>query len=95
MIDINYFDGHWAYKSPIIFYVDFVCDIVRLSLLIFFFTFIASIYGLPLHMTRDIGMTLRSLRERILKFIHYFRVTRNMEVLFPDVSLEEMIGPRR
>jgi len=92
MIDVHYFDGHWAYKSPIIFYVDFACDIIRLTLLIFFFVFISSIYCLPLHMTRDIGVTISSLRERVVKFIHYLRVTRNMEVRFPDVPLEEMMA---
>ena len=49
-----------------------------------------SYYGLPLHLFREVYITFVNLRERIIKFMHFRRITRNMNERFPNVSAEEL-----
>ena len=55
-----------------------------------FFTVILLNYGLPLHILRDVYMTLRSFLNRCRDLIRYRQATRDMDALYPNATAEEM-----
>ena len=55
-----------------------------------FFAVILLHYGLPLHILRDVYMTLRSFLSRCSDLIRYRRATRDMDALYPDATPDEM-----
>lgn len=55
-----------------------------------FFAVILFSYGIPLHILRDVYMTLRSFLSRCGDLIRYRRATRDMDALYPNASAEEM-----
>src|ERR1700687_4643670 len=77
-IDSSIYSNQWNGRSTAMFYLEFITDLLRLFLYLIFFTVICSYYGLPLHLIRELCVTFYSLRERILKFIAYKRLTSNM-----------------
>ncbi|KAK8861245.1 hypothetical protein IAR55_002064 [Kwoniella newhampshirensis] len=80
----------WEAKSMWLFYVDLAVDFVKLLTYLTFFTVILLHYGLPLHILRDVYMTLRSFMSRCGDLIRYRRATRDMDALYPDATEEEM-----
>jgi E3 ubiquitin-protein ligase synoviolin len=86
----NRLEGRWANKSTWMFYLEFTSDLVRLFLYVIFFGALCHFYGLPIHMMRELYLTFHNLRERISKFIHYRRITHNMNERFPDATPEEI-----
>ncbi|WWD16854.1 hypothetical protein CI109_101286 [Kwoniella shandongensis] len=80
----------WEAKSMWLFYVDLAVDFVKLLTYLTFFTVILLHYGLPLHILRDVYMTLRSFISRCGDLIRYRRATRDMDALYPDATEEEM-----
>jgi len=81
---------HWNNKNTWMFYMELCADLVRLCLYLLFFLIICNFYGLPLHLIRELGLTFYTLRERVLKFVTYRRLTRNMQERFPDATQEEL-----
>lgn len=65
-------------------------DFTKLLIYLVFFIAILINYGLPLHILRDVYMTLRSFIARGSDFLRYRRATRNMDTLYPDASTEEL-----
>lgn len=55
-----------------------------------FFTVIFLNYGLPLHILRDVYLTLMSFMGRIRDLMRYRRATRDMDNLYPDATEEEL-----
>lgn len=55
-----------------------------------FFFLICAHYGLPLHIMRDLYLTIRSFRSRVADFLHYRRLTHNMHDRFPDATESEL-----
>ncbi|TXT10974.1 hypothetical protein VHUM_01725 [Vanrija humicola] len=80
----------WEQKSMYLFYVDLAVDFSKLLIYLVFFIAILVNYGLPLHILRDVYLTLRSFISRASDFLRYRRATRNMEQLYPDASAEEL-----
>ena len=72
------------------FYLEFTADLVRLFLYLLFFLIVCTYYGLPLHLIRELSITFYNLRERIVKFIRFRRVTKNMQERFADATAEEL-----
>lgn len=81
---------HWPAKTSWMFYLEFTADLVRLTLYLIFFLIICTHYGLPLHLIRELGITFYTLRERVIKFIHFRKITKNMNERFPDATAEEL-----
>lgn len=81
---------HWPAKNTWMFYIELTGDLVRLCLYLIFFGIICTYYGLPLHLIRELGITFYTLRERIIKFMHFRRITKNMNERFPDATEEEL-----
>lgn len=65
-------------------------DFMKLLTYLSFFLVILLHYGLPLHILRDVYMTLRSFISRCGDLIRYRRATRDMDALYPDATEEEM-----
>jgi E3 ubiquitin-protein ligase synoviolin len=81
---------HWPSKNTWLFYLEFTADLVRLCLYLVFFLIICTYYGLPLHLIRELGITFYQLRERVLKFLHFRRLTKNMQERFPDATAAQL-----
>lgn len=47
-------------------------------------------YGMPIHIIRDVAMTIRSFYKRINDFIRYRQATRDMNARYPDATPEEI-----
>lgn len=80
----------WEEKSMYLFYVDLAVDFVKLLTYLSFFAVILLHYGLPLHILRDVYMTLRSFLSRCGDLVRYRRATRDMDALYPNATSEEM-----
>ncbi|KAF9201066.1 E3 ubiquitin-protein ligase hrd1 [Haplosporangium sp. Z 27] len=80
----------WENKSMLLFYLDLVADFVKLVTYLFFFTVILVCYGLPLHIIRDVYMTMRSFLQKCKDLIQYRKATRNMNERYPDASPAEL-----
>jgi E3 ubiquitin-protein ligase synoviolin len=96
----------WEEKSMYLFYIDLAvgrslvgeriftfadfADFMKLLTYLCFFTVILLNYGLPLHILRDVYMTLRSFLSRCSDLIRYRRATRDMDALYPNATAEEL-----
>ena len=49
-------------------------------------------YGMPIHIIRDVAMTIRSFYKRITDFVRYRHATRDMNERYPDATAEEIGG---
>lgn len=83
---------HWPSKHSWLFYLEFTADLVRLCLYLVFFLIICTYYGLPLHLIRELGITFYNLRERVIKFLHFRQLTKNMQERFPDATQQELLA---
>ncbi|KAF9940091.1 E3 ubiquitin-protein ligase hrd1 [Modicella reniformis] len=80
----------WENKSMLLFYLDLVADFVKLVTYLLFFMVILVCYGLPLHIIRDVYMTMRSFLQKCKDLIQYRKATRNMNERYPDASAAEL-----
>ena len=82
--------GRWDDKGVFLFYLDLMTDLFQMVVYLCFFVLICTYYGLPLHIMRDLYLTIRSFRTRVADFIRYRRITHNMQERFPDATEEEL-----
>ena len=47
-------------------------------------------YGMPIHIIRDVALTIRSFHKRITDFVRYRQATRDMNARYPDATQEEV-----
>ena len=47
-------------------------------------------YGMPIHIIRDVALTIRSFYKRITDFVRYRQATRDMNARYPDATAEEV-----
>ncbi|KAK3807094.1 MAG: hypothetical protein J3R72DRAFT_393189, partial [Linnemannia gamsii] len=80
----------WENKSMLLFYLDLVADFIKLVTYLLFFMVILVNYGLPLHIIRDVYMTMRSFLQKCKDLIQYRKATRNMNERYPDASRAEL-----
>lgn len=85
----------WENKSMYIFYVDLVVDFCKLVTYFLFFAIVIHFYGLPLHIIRDLYMTLRSFVHRCRDLVQYRRATANMHERYPDATVEDLAATDR
>lgn len=55
-----------------------------------FFAILFTFYGLPIHILRDVVLTMKSFVKRILHFVRYRNATRDMNQRYPDATAEEI-----
>ncbi|KAI1941749.1 E3 ubiquitin-protein ligase hrd1 [Ophidiomyces ophidiicola] len=80
----------WEEKGRFVFYLDLVTDFLKLIVYLSFFAILFTFYGLPIHILRDVVLTMRSFAKRILDFIRYRNATRDMNQRYPDATAEEI-----
>ncbi|KAJ3092439.1 Dynein heavy chain 3, axonemal [Quaeritorhiza haematococci] len=85
----------WEDKSMYIFYLDLIVDFFKLVTYFMFFAIVVHYYGLPLHIVRDLYITLRSFVQRVRDLIQYRRATANMNERYPDATAEELAATDR
>lgn len=47
-------------------------------------------YGMPIHIIRDVALTIRSFYKRIRDFVQYKHATKDMNARYPDATAEEI-----
>ena len=47
-------------------------------------------YGMPIHIIRDVALTIRSFYKRITDFVRYRQATRDMHDRYPDATVSEI-----
>ncbi|ODQ50776.1 hypothetical protein SAICODRAFT_168950 [Saitoella complicata NRRL Y-17804] len=80
----------WEAKSTYVFYLELALDLYKLLLYLAFFLLIVHFYGLPLHILRDLYLTVRSFVTRVRDFLRYRRATRDMNERYPDATPAEL-----
>ncbi|KAL4738987.1 hypothetical protein BDV11DRAFT_188624 [Aspergillus similis] len=80
----------WEEKGRWIFYLDLLTDFLKLTVYLTFFAILFTFYGLPIHILRDVVVTIRSFGRRIMDFVRYRNATRDMNDRYPDASAEEV-----
>ncbi|KDO28192.1 hypothetical protein SPRG_06240 [Saprolegnia parasitica CBS 223.65] len=99
-------DGTWANKFTYVFYLELITEIVKLIVylvhavrlgnafvnraIVDFFMIIFTYYGMPLHLLRDLWMSIRNLQRRIITYFRYRRITANMNERFPSPTEDEL-----
>ncbi|PLN82870.1 hypothetical protein BDW42DRAFT_184534 [Aspergillus taichungensis] len=80
----------WEEKGRWIFYLDLATDFLKLTVYLTFFAILFTFYGLPIHILRDVVVTIRSFARRIMDFLRYRNATRDMNERYPDATAEEV-----
>ncbi|KAL8813592.1 MAG: hypothetical protein Q9200_000134 [Gallowayella weberi] len=66
-------------------------DFFKLVLYLTFFCVLCMFYGMPIHIIRDVALTIRSFYKRIRDFVQYKHATRDMNSRYPDATAEEIL----
>ncbi|MCJ1392859.1 E3 ubiquitin-protein ligase hrd1 [Xylographa bjoerkii] len=82
----------WEEKGRWVFYLDLATDFFKLVLYLTFFCVLCMFYGMPIHIIRDVALTIRSFYKRITDFVRYRHATRDMNERYPDATAEEISG---
>ena len=69
VIEVYYMAGNWRNKGIWSFYIEMFCDVIRLITYLTFFAVVFVYYGLPIHLIRDLYMSLNNLRNRFTQFM--------------------------
>lgn len=69
---------------------DLVCEVVKLATYIAFFCLVFVYYGVPIHILRDVYAAYLSFYRKLVGFIKYLRLTRNLNSRFPDATPDEI-----
>ncbi|KAL1958033.1 hypothetical protein VTO42DRAFT_5245 [Malbranchea cinnamomea] len=80
----------WEEKARWVFYLDLITDFFKLVVYLCFFAILFTFYGLPIHILRDVILTMKSFVKRILHFVRYRNATRDMNQRYPDATAEEI-----
>lgn len=80
----------WEEKGRWVFYLDLATDFLKLTVYLTFFAILFTFYGLPIHILRDVVVTIRSFGRRIIDFMRYRNATRDMNERYADATVEEV-----
>jgi HRD ubiquitin ligase complex, ER membrane component len=80
----------WEEKGRWVFYLDLLTDLFKLVIYLSFFGILLTFYGLPIHILRDVVVTIRSFARRIMDFMRYRNATRDMHQRYPDATADEV-----
>ena len=82
--------GQWHNKSIYKFYLELFINATRSVLYIIFFVIIFVYYGLPMHLIRDLWLSLKNLVKEWHQFRRYRKLCANMHQRFPDATQEQL-----
>lgn len=77
-------------RSTFLYYFDVFIDMTKLAIYLIFFSTIIVFYGLPLHLFRELYMTVMSFVKKCQEVIKYRRATENMNARYPDARQEDL-----
>ena len=77
-------------RSTILFYLDFFVDLFKLIIYSGFFAVVMLYYGLPIHIIRDLYVTVISFTKRLKDMINYRQIMASLESRYPNVSPQEL-----
>ncbi|KAF2096545.1 hypothetical protein NA57DRAFT_13241, partial [Rhizodiscina lignyota] len=80
----------WEEKGRWVFALDLTTDFLRLVVYLAFFSILMLFHGIPIHIIRDVYVTLHSFLKRIYSFIQYRNATKDMNGRYPDATPEEL-----
>ena len=91
---INVVDGYYEnglhYKGLYFMILDLIYDGIRFCTYVGFFCIVFVYYGLPLHIVRDVYMAFVSFFMRLMSFVRYVKLTRNLDEMIEDASEEDL-----
>ena len=82
--------GTMPSKAALVMILDFMTDGAKLGAYLAFFVTLFIYYGLPLHIARDLYLSIRGLTSKIDKFRKYRTIMRHLDTSFPDATPEEV-----
>ncbi|KAF2204102.1 hypothetical protein GQ43DRAFT_453988 [Delitschia confertaspora ATCC 74209] len=80
----------WEEKGRWVFYLDLVTDFIKSVVYMGFFMILVAFHGIPIHIIRDLFMTIRSFVKRLNDFVQYRNATRDMNARYPDATEEDL-----
>ncbi|KAK2745037.1 E3 ubiquitin-protein ligase hrd1 [Onygenales sp. PD_40] len=80
----------WEEKGRWVFYLELITDFLKLVVYVSFFAILFNFYGLPIHILRDVVLTMRSFGKRVVDFLRYRNATRDMNERYPDATADEI-----
>ncbi|KAJ4348248.1 E3 ubiquitin-protein ligase hrd1 [Didymosphaeria variabile] len=80
----------WEEKGRWVFFLDLMTDAIKSVVYMVFFFLLLTFYGIPIHIVRDLFMTLRSFVKRLHDFYQYRNATRDMNARYPDATADEL-----
>jgi E3 ubiquitin-protein ligase synoviolin len=89
LVDISY-GGQWEPRTVLMFWSEIISDLLQLCAYMSFFTYIHMVYALPLHIVRDMYITVRRLQKHYTEYLRYKQVIKTMNQRFPDATVEEL-----
>mmetsp|Transcript_7409 Transcript_7409/g.11066 ORF Transcript_7409/g.11066 Transcript_7409/m.11066 type:complete len:458 (+) Transcript_7409:32-1405(+) len=91
LIDRHIVEGYWHAKISISFTLDLFTELLRFFFYLIFFGIVFILYGMPVHIVRDLWVSYSALRRRLQAYNRYRQLTANMNEQFPDATEEEMV----
>jgi len=83
-------DNGWSNKETYVFYLELIAEVARVFVYLAFFLILFTYYGFPIHILRDLYLSVRMLVRRIHEFCNARSITSRMDELFPDATEEEL-----
>lgn len=77
-------------RSSVIFYLDFFVDLFKLLIYAGFFAVVMAFYGLPIHIIRDLYVTVISFTKRVRDMVNYHQIMSTLQSRYPDVTADEL-----
>ena len=78
-----------ASKGLYLMLVDMICEVVKFITYICLFGLVFYYYGIPIHILRDVYMAFISCQRKVMSFVKYMQLTRNLDSRFQDATPEE------
>ncbi len=83
-------EAPFEHRSLTLFYLDFGVDFTKLVIYFIFIVAVSVSYGIPIHILRDLYLTVLSFIRRARDMINYHTVMSTMETRYPNVSESEL-----
>lgn len=89
-------DDGWdaAGNTGLKFYVELFSDVTSCVLYLAFFAAMCKISTIPLHLVREVIITVRTMLTTLRNFTRYRRLTQSIELRFPDATPAELEADR-
>ncbi|KAF4548611.1 RING-H2 zinc finger domain-containing protein 2 [Elsinoe fawcettii] len=80
----------WEEKRRWLFGLELATDFIKIVVYTVFFTISLTFIGLPMHIMRDVYITIANFSKRIQDYSNYRRATQDMNSRYPDATAEEL-----